>query len=304
MLVQRHLLFSRNQLTWKFCRHPASQTCPMNANDLKWRCEVTRHVTTCLCLMDARKAATLSFSALILLPDLLDRKLNHCKSRGGEDSEDLGQHDTEEICSVQVGASLKWDPHATWPPLQVLYELWTCMSQLSEATSAFSIHALAFFFHLGLRNKRSLSLHKANESNKCIQMPNTSTFRPELENEWKRKNFCTCSTRHVESQILQKDDTAGSGICAGRLSKWYQTYKIIHAYKCCIFSSSISFDAHIMLGRHIHIYIFCICVRIYTLTLISFEKCVAHLLARADGTSTSGPTQSLQKVTGLPSFSY
>ena len=31
---------------------------------------------------------------------------------------------------------------------------------------------------------------------------------------------------------------------------------------------------------------------------------VAHLLARANGTSTSGPTQSLQKVTGLPSFSY
>lgn len=53
------------------------------ANDLKWRCDVTRHVTTCLCcLMDARKAATLSFSALILLPDLLDRKLNRCKSRG------------------------------------------------------------------------------------------------------------------------------------------------------------------------------------------------------------------------------
>ena len=40
-----------------------------NANDLR-RCDITRHVTTCLCLMDARKAATLSFSAS-MLPDLL-----------------------------------------------------------------------------------------------------------------------------------------------------------------------------------------------------------------------------------------
>ena len=51
----------------------------------------------------------------------------------------------------------------------------------------------------------------------------------------------------------------------------------------------------------------CTCIYIYTIYVdidMSFDKCVAHLLAGADGTSTSGPTQSLQKVTGLPSFSY
>ena len=133
MLVQRRLIFFSKPTHMKILPAPCV---PNMTKDVKWRCDITLHVTTCLCcLKDARKAATLPFSALILLPDLLS------------------------------------NPHATWPPLQVLYEVST-YSQLSEATSAFSILALAFFFHLDRRNKRCLSLHEANESNKCqIRVP-------------------------------------------------------------------------------------------------------------------------------------
>ena len=216
MLVQRHLLFLLETNSHENSAGTLRLKHGQWSEVAKWG-NKARHD---LSLPDGR---TEGCNFVLLSFDLVAwsarQKVESLQVARGEDSEELGQHDTEEICSVQLGASLKWDPHATWPPLQVLYEVWTCMSQLSDATSAFSIHALAFFFHLGRRNKCSLSLHQANESNKCIQMPNTSTFRPEFENEWKRKNCCTCSTRHVESQILQKDDTAGGGICAGRLSK-------------------------------------------------------------------------------------
>ena len=59
-------------------------------------------------------------------------------------------------------------------------------------------------------------------------------------------------------------------------------------------------ESHIMLGRHISL---CIHMNIYSLILIPFEKYDAHVFARASSTSTSCPTQSLQKITGLPSLS-
>ena len=57
------------------------------------------------------------------------------------------------------------------------------MPQLSELTSAFSIHALAFFFHLGRRNKRCLSLHEANKSNKFQILPHSDRSSNMNENE-------------------------------------------------------------------------------------------------------------------------